>query len=155
MHGPGRYTTQAARPDAGSTGSAAATFANNTDVTYAGIFANGATGLGLVSLNKTGTGTLILSGANTHTGGTTVSNGVLELRGSGIIAANTTITVAPGATLRGTNSAADITLAANLVGTGNVEFNPNLGGGQRTVTLSGNNVGFTGTIRQPSLGVKS
>ena len=48
---------------------------------------------------------------------------------------------------RGTNSGADITLAANLVGTGSVEFNPNLGGGQRTVTLSGNNAGFTGTIR--------
>ncbi len=58
----------------------------------------GVTGLdgGLV---KTGTGTLTLAGANTYTGGTTVSAGVLELAHAAAVA-QSRVTVGSGATLR-------------------------------------------------------
>ena len=55
------------------------TSANNS---VAGVIANG---LNTVSLTKANTGTWTLSGANTYTGPTTVSGGILALTGSGAI----------------------------------------------------------------------
>jgi len=43
---------------------------------YAGVIAGGA---GFVALSKSGAGTLMLSGSNSHSGGTTVSNGTLQI----------------------------------------------------------------------------
>jgi autotransporter-associated beta strand protein len=40
------------------------------------------------SFTKTGIGTLTLSGANNHTGGTTISGGMLQISGSGTLGAN-------------------------------------------------------------------
>ena len=58
-----------------------------------------------ISLNKVGTGTLTLSGANIHTGGTTVTAGTLVVNnttgsgtGTGAVAVNS------GATLKGTGT---------------------------------------------------
>src|SRR5581483_2086284 len=48
---------------------------------------------------KSGAGTLTLSGVNSYTGTTTVSQGTLKLTGSGSFAASTTISAAAGATL--------------------------------------------------------
>ena len=45
--------------------------------TFSGLITNGA---GTVSLIKSGSGTLILSGANTYTGGTTIGGGALQLQ---------------------------------------------------------------------------
>jgi autotransporter-associated beta strand protein len=51
---------------------------------------------------KSGPGILVLGGANTYTGATTVAAGTLELNGS--LAAASTVTVASGASLTGTGS---------------------------------------------------
>jgi T5SS/PEP-CTERM-associated repeat protein/autotransporter-associated beta strand protein len=49
---------------------------NNTNTTFGGILIDG---IGKLGLTKTGTGTLILMGANTYSGGTTISAGTLQL----------------------------------------------------------------------------
>ncbi|MGH8024036.1 MAG: autotransporter-associated beta strand repeat-containing protein, partial [Limisphaerales bacterium] len=65
--------------------------ARNTTNTYAGVIADA----GVTSLIKTGTGKLILSGANTYSGGTTISGGALvagnstgSATGSGVVNVN-------------------------------------------------------------------
>ena len=50
--------------------------------TYAGIIADHTTGTGTLALTKLGTATATLSGANSYTGLTSVSNGRLQLNGS-------------------------------------------------------------------------
>ncbi len=72
--------------------------ANNGTGSFSGVLANGTATL---SLTKTGTGTQILSGANTYTGGTTITTGTLAVNGS---LANTTTTIQTGATLQGSGT---------------------------------------------------
>jgi outer membrane autotransporter protein len=84
-------------------------------------------GWGTLALVKTGSGTMTLSGANTHTGGTTVNGGTLAVNGS--IVGNTTVnnggalggsgtvgtvTVASGGALAPGNSIGTLTVAGNL-----------------------------------------
>jgi fibronectin-binding autotransporter adhesin len=64
---------------------------NNSSTTYNGVLSGGG------SLIKTGSGTLILGGANTYAGSTTVSAGTLEVDGSTVSAT----LVGSGATLAG------------------------------------------------------
>jgi autotransporter-associated beta strand protein len=45
---------------------------------FAGVLRNGA-GVGSLALDLTGTGTLVLTGANTYTGGTTIGSGALQI----------------------------------------------------------------------------
>jgi autotransporter-associated beta strand protein len=90
--------------------------------------------LGSTSLNKAGAGTLTLSGANTYTGGTTVSGGILQgtttsLQGNIANDANVTFD-------QSTNG----TYAGNISGTGSLTKS-----GTGTVTLSGTNVYSGGT----------
>jgi autotransporter-associated beta strand protein len=66
----------------GSLGSSNPTWrigAKNTSSTYAGVIADS----GITSLIKIGTGTLILAGANTYSGFTTISNGTLQIGNNG------------------------------------------------------------------------
>lgn len=74
---------------------------NNLSTTFSGVIQDGGVG-GLTggSLTKVGTGTLILSGANTYTGNTAVNGGVLQVDGS--ITSNTSVN--SGGTLAGTGT---------------------------------------------------
>ena len=75
---------------------------NGHDVTYVNPVGNGGSGA-LTVASSTGTGVLSLQGANTYTGGTTVSNGLLSVintTGSGTGTGGVTVT--SGGTLEGT-----------------------------------------------------
>jgi autotransporter-associated beta strand protein len=75
--------------------------ANQGSGTFYGAIVSGDTYNGTtmapVSIVKVGLGTQVLSGTNTYTGATTVSNGTLALGPNGSIASSTPITIAPGA----------------------------------------------------------
>ena len=89
---------------------------------------------GTSALNKTGTGTVTLSGANTYTGGTTVSAGTLELGNGGSVSGN--ITNNATFSINRTDSS---TLGNVISGAGALTKS-----GAGTVTLSGANT-YTGT----------
>jgi autotransporter-associated beta strand protein len=89
-------------------GTAALTVDQAANTTYAGVIA------GTGGLTKTGTGTLVLSGANTYTGGTTVTGGTLQAGAAGAFVDNTAYTVDGG-----TLDLNDFALtASSLAGTG-------------------------------------
>ena len=70
---------------------------NAGDNLISGVIANNSA-TGLISLVKEGSGRWILGGANTYTGPTTVSAGMLEVANADALAA-TNVTVDTGATL--------------------------------------------------------
>ncbi len=108
-------------------GSATATSA------YAQVISNGA---GTVALVRAGTGTTTLSAANTYTGGTTVSGGVLALTGTGTIGGATGAVTVSGGIL-------DFTTTSQTVG---------------AVTLAGGTIqstGGSGTLTGTSYTVQS
>ncbi|HTU11853.1 MAG TPA: autotransporter domain-containing protein [Allosphingosinicella sp.] len=113
----------------------------NASTTISGVISDGGLGGGSGgSLVKTGTGTLILTGANTYTGATTVSGGTLLVNGS----LTSGVTVANGATLGGTGS----------VGTTNVNgtLSPGGNGTIGTFTINGNLVLTAGSTFQADIG---
>ena len=112
---------------------------------------SGGTIAGSASLVKKGTGTLVLSTANTYGGGTTVSNGVIQLNTanaiSGTGAGNVTV-VSPGIVdLNGNNDSIDA-----LVGNGTVDTtsgaSPTLavGNNDNSGTFSGSLQNTSGTL---------
>lgn len=78
-----------------ATGTRTFTFQGNGDITISGVIADGAATVNLV---KTGGGTLVLAGANSYSGTTTVNGGTLLVNGS---TGTNAVTVASGATLGG------------------------------------------------------
>ncbi len=103
---------------------------DNTTTAYSGAIS------GAGSLTKIGTGTFSVWGANSYTGGTTVSAGTLEGNSTSL---QGNITDSAGATLLFTQDS-DGTYAGNITGAGTVTK-----AGAGNLTLTGTNTGHTGT----------
>lgn len=84
-------------------------------LTFTGTVTNATSG-GTSHLRKTGAGTLVLAGANTHTGATSLEAGTTRVSGS---LGSTAVTVAGGATLGGSGSIAGATAIAGTHAPGN------------------------------------
>ena len=115
----------------GAGGGTVATGIGNA-VTFTGVI----TGTG--GLTKNGAGTLVLSGANNYTGGTTVSAGTVQLGLGGSLASTGALTVNGGTF----NLNGHTQTVGTLSGTGGTVF---LGSGALTVT-QGADVGYAGVI---------
>jgi len=122
----------------------------DTNSTFSGIIVdlpanNAATGNldnaanNLLALEKVGTGTLTLSGANTFTGGITVSAGTLATSAAGRLAATVAPDVASGATL---SLGGDQTLAV-VTGSGTLDLSAG------TLSVGATTGEFGGTITGP------
>ncbi|MFT3789230.1 MAG: autotransporter-associated beta strand repeat-containing protein [Tepidisphaeraceae bacterium] len=97
---------------------------------------------GARSLSKTGAGTLVLSGINSYTGTTTVSDGILEFAVSGIGSGN--LTLLSGAMLRyASGNTADISAGGRVV---------SINAGGATIDTNGNDVTIAGAIGNNGLG---
>lgn len=129
LTGANDFSTRFTTTSGGYNGLTAMTLNPSTGVTnsYSGNIGDGA---GAMSLTKTGTGTQTLSGANTYTGTTSVSAGVLNIQnasGLGTTAAGTTVTSGAALQLQG-----GITVGAEAL------------------TLNGTGVSSTGALRNIS-----
>ena len=113
----------------------------NTDTTFAGTISGGLS----ATLEKVGTGTLILSGANDYTGATTITAGTLEVtRPTGYTTTSSGYAVAAGAafTFKIPLPGYDMFLASPLSGAGSV----NLVNNGYSMHINANNSAFTGTV---------
>src|SRR2546425_933880 len=111
-----------------------------TTLTYGGIIAGAST------LTKAGTGTLIVSGANTYTGATAISAGTLQLGATNAAPSGSAVTVSGGATfdLRGFSDG-----IGSLAGAGTVTSGA---AGAVVLTAGGNNSSttFSGVMQNGS-----
>lgn len=108
---------------------------NNATTTYSGVMS------GIGTLTKIGSGKLTLTGANTYTGATTISDGTLALVNNGSIASSASIDVANGATLKVSDVTDGFSLASGqtLKGNGSVVGDVTIASG---ATLApGNSIG--------------
>lgn len=133
------------------TSSAAAASGATLTVQSAIVDNDGLTG-GATSLTKTGAGTLILTGANTYTGETTVNQGVLEFGATTGNLGSGTVRVAGGTLRWGAGNTTDITAggrSVELLGA-SVYLTPNYGGyildAGSTFDVGANNVTLTGAV---------
>ena len=99
------------------------------------------TGGGVLSLIKTGAGTITLSGTNTYTGPTLINGGTLALSGAGLMSGTPVITIASGATfdVSGLTTTLSLSAGQTLAGTGatgTVNGNLNLGSGALALNYS-------------------
>lgn len=97
-----------------------------------GVIADGLSGTMTTALTKTDAGRWVLSGANTYTGTTTVSGGVLQLNNA---------TALPGG-IGATGGTSALTISGGIVGIANGDFNRGLGTGATQVNISADNSGF-------------
>ncbi|MHA8077310.1 beta strand repeat-containing protein [Aquirufa sp. TARAVU-A1A] len=97
---------------------------NLTSTTFSGTISDGT---GIVSLNKQGSGTLVLSGPNTYSGLTTVSTGILQITHA-----------------TGLGSSAQGTVVANGA---ELDVQGNLSVGNEALTISGTGISSAGALR--------
>jgi filamentous hemagglutinin family protein len=120
-------------------GSALGIDTSGGDQVYAGAIANPNGGANVLAVRKLGANRLTLTGANSYTGATTVSGGMLDLAGSlDVGAANAGVVVATGASFGGSGVITANTLIVS--GPGDV----NLTGNNRVEALAGS--GTTGAL---------
>jgi autotransporter-associated beta strand protein len=112
------------------------TSAGSGTLTVSGIVSSGAGG----GITKSGTGTLILNGANTYTGGTTISGGKLQAGGTGSATGTGAVAVNSGGTLTGNNTSGRITGTVTVASGGTLA--PGIAGaGKLRVTAATINAG--------------
>ncbi len=107
------------------------TLGTNTNASFAGSIANGASGAGIIDLTKQGTGVQTLTGTNTYTGPTTIGAGAINIASNTALSANSAATVSSGAALQLSGGITAGAASLSLVGTG-------LGNGALE-SVSGNN----------------
>ncbi|NCA00258.1 MAG: hypothetical protein EBS88_12645, partial [Betaproteobacteria bacterium] len=102
-------------------GSSAISSVTNIGVTFGGsghVTVSGAIGIGTAGLTKDGTGTLTLSSANTYSGATAVTAGVVNLQNGSALGTSSQTTVDNGATIQMQGGIAVGSLALRLNGAG-------------------------------------
>jgi len=115
---------------------------NNAGDIFGGTIVNGHSSVALV---KIGSGTQVLTGNNTYSGNTVISNGVLALSGSGSIANSAAIIIATNATLDASGlSGQTMTLngGQTLTGSGAVNVNLAVNSGATIMPGTGTNNGI-------------
>ncbi len=113
-------------------------------------FTNSINGSGNLAQNSSGT--LILSGSDTHTGETLVNTGTLALPSGGTMVGGSIITVASNAIFNVTAGSLALTSGQNLNGLGTVTGNYTLGSGATNsgnLTLNGNVTLQAGAVLNP------
>ena len=94
-----------------SAGTSTLTVNETSSTTFAGVIQNGSTRS--LALNKSASGVLTLTGTNTYTGGTTISQGELSVTGSLVSAVNAT-----GGALSGTGTVGAVTISSGILSPG-------------------------------------
>jgi autotransporter-associated beta strand protein len=106
---------------------------NTGNNTIAGVLQNSAVGASILSLSKSGTGTWLLSAANTYTGGTTVTGGTLTVNGS---LADATMSISDG-TVDGTGGILTFNVSGATIDLITVSSGGTLNASALTVNVSG------------------
>jgi fibronectin-binding autotransporter adhesin len=131
---------------------------NASSLTVGGAIGDGANGY---RLTKAGAGTLVLTGSNTYSGGTTLSSGTLDVSEAVNALGSGTLTLGNGTTLR-SNNAARVTYANSMVIDGDVtltgartSYSGNIDLGNTTRTLTVENSPTNGNLTTQFEGVIS
>jgi fibronectin-binding autotransporter adhesin len=113
---------------------------SNASTSFAGVIA------GTGGLTKAGTGTFTLTGANTYTGATTISQGTLRLGGAGVLADTTAVTVGAAGVFDLNNQTETV---GSIAGAGAIL----IGTGQLITGADDTSTSFTGTLTGDSTAI--